>query len=51
MEPEIRVACIQILFTAVYHLKSLVSPYSSDLLSIALKSLGEGSHKVLLEKM
>lgn len=48
VEPEIRVACIQILFSAVYHLKSFVSPYSFDLLSIALKSLREGSHK---EKM
>ncbi|KAL2466133.1 ARM repeat superfamily protein [Abeliophyllum distichum] len=48
MEPETRVACIQILFSVVYHLKSLVSPYSSDLLTVALKSLREGSHE---EKM
>ncbi|KAL8489605.1 hypothetical protein ACS0TY_025004 [Phlomoides rotata] len=45
VEPEIRDACIQILFSVAYHLKSSVFPYSNDLLDIALKSLGEGSQK------
>ncbi|KAL0339636.1 UNVERIFIED_CONTAM: hypothetical protein Sradi_4480400 [Sesamum radiatum] len=46
--PEIRAACIQVLFAVAYHLKSSIFPYSNDLLTIALKSLGEGSYK---EKM
>uniref|UniRef100_A0A5B6YYI7 Uncharacterized protein n=1 Tax=Davidia involucrata TaxID=16924 RepID=A0A5B6YYI7_DAVIN len=45
VESEIRVACVQILFSAVYHLKSAVLPYSSDLLKVSLKSLTEGSEK------
>ncbi|XP_051138926.1 uncharacterized protein LOC127256780 isoform X2 [Andrographis paniculata] len=47
-EPEIRAACIQVLFTAAYHLKPFVAPYSKDLLQATLKSLREGSDK---EKM
>ncbi|KAM7263746.1 hypothetical protein ACFE04_001429 [Oxalis oulophora] len=43
--PEIRAACIQILFSAVYHLKSAVCPYSSDLFELSLKFLGEDSEK------
>ncbi|KAK6244141.1 hypothetical protein QUC31_010550 [Theobroma cacao] len=43
MQPEIRAACIQVLFSAVYHLKSAVLPYSCDLLKLSLKSLGKGS--------
>ncbi|KAK4404886.1 hypothetical protein Sango_0857200 [Sesamum angolense] len=46
--PEIRAACIQVLFAVAYHLKSSIFAYSNDLLTIALKSLGEGSYK---EKM
>ncbi|KAI7743189.1 hypothetical protein M8C21_012206 [Ambrosia artemisiifolia] len=38
-EPEIRAACIQVLFSIVYHLKSVVLPYSSDLLKASLESL------------
>ncbi|XP_059646314.1 uncharacterized protein LOC132292139 isoform X2 [Cornus florida] len=45
VESEIRAACIQVLFSAVYYLKSAVIPYSSDLLKVALKSLKEGSEK------
>ncbi|KAI3471584.1 hypothetical protein Pfo_028234 [Paulownia fortunei] len=45
VEPEIRAACIQVLFTVAYHLKSSIFPYSNDLLSVALKSLREGSQK------
>ncbi|CAK9169070.1 unnamed protein product, partial [Ilex paraguariensis] len=44
-EPEIRAACIQVLFSAVYHLKTAILPYSSNLLKVSLKSLREGSDK------
>ncbi|KAJ6332011.1 hypothetical protein OIU76_010398 [Salix suchowensis] len=42
MHPDIRAACIQVLFSAVYHLKSAVLPYSSDLLNLSLKFLSPG---------
>ncbi|XP_074378983.1 uncharacterized protein LOC141720455 isoform X2 [Apium graveolens] len=42
---EIRAACVQILFSAVYHLKSAIVPYSNDLLKVAVTSLQEGSEK------
>ncbi|KAG5615548.1 hypothetical protein H5410_015372 [Solanum commersonii] len=42
---EVRSACIQVFFSMVYHLKSLVLPYSSDLLKVSIKSLREGSEK------
>ncbi|XP_031396595.1 uncharacterized protein LOC116207678 [Punica granatum] len=42
---EIRAACLQVLFSAVYHLKSAVIPYSSDLIKLSLKFLREGSEK------
>ncbi|KAL4587515.1 hypothetical protein LXL04_000386 [Taraxacum kok-saghyz] len=42
-EPEIRSACIQVLFSIVYHLKSVVLPYSSDLLKVSLEALKHGS--------
>ncbi|XP_023752977.1 uncharacterized protein LOC111901348 isoform X1 [Lactuca sativa] len=42
-EPEIRSACIQVLFSIVYHLKSVVLPFSSDLLKVSLESLKNGS--------
>ncbi|KAJ4844132.1 hypothetical protein Tsubulata_045822 [Turnera subulata] len=45
LHPEIRAACIQVLFSAVHHLRSLVLPYSSDLLKLSLKFLQEGSEK------
>lgn len=45
MHPDIRAACIQVLFSAVYHLKSAVLPYSSDLLNLSLKFLSRGSEK------
>ncbi|KZV50268.1 hypothetical protein F511_23254 [Dorcoceras hygrometricum] len=48
VEPEIRSACVQVLFSTAYHMKSLILPYSSDLLAVALKSLKGGSQK---EKM
>ncbi|PKI40090.1 hypothetical protein CRG98_039543 [Punica granatum] len=43
---EIRAACLQVLFSAVYHLKSAVIPYSSDLIKLSLKFLREGSEKL-----
>ncbi|XVF56100.1 hypothetical protein PTKIN_Ptkin06aG0089800 [Pterospermum kingtungense] len=45
MQPEIRAACVQIMFSAVYHLKSAVVPYSCDLLRLSLKFLRKGSEK------
>ncbi|OMO71598.1 Cytochrome P450 [Corchorus olitorius] len=45
MDPEVRAACIQVLFSAVYHLKSAVLPYSRDLLKLSLNFLGKGSEK------
>lgn len=45
IDPDIGAACIQFLFSAVYHLKSAVLPYSSDLLKLALKFLGKESEK------
>ncbi|KAK7378180.1 hypothetical protein VNO80_03617 [Phaseolus coccineus] len=42
---EIRAACTQVLFSAVYHLRSAVLPYASDLLRIALKALRKESDK------
>lgn len=45
-ESEIRAACNQVLFSAVYHLKSAVLPYSSDILKIALTSLRDVMEKV-----
>ncbi|KAL7197382.1 hypothetical protein ACSBR2_020006 [Camellia fascicularis] len=48
MESEYRAACLQVFFSAVYHLKSTILPYTSDLLKVSLKSLREGSEK---EKM
>lgn len=48
MDPEIRAACIQFLFSAVYHLKSIVIPYSSNLLKLSLKFIGKGSEQVFI---
>ncbi|XP_057999878.1 uncharacterized protein LOC110663402 isoform X2 [Hevea brasiliensis] len=48
MHAEIRAACVQVLFSAVYHLKSAILPYSVDLLKLSVKVLREGSEK---EKM
>lgn len=44
---EIKSACIQVLFSAVYHLQSAVLPYSFNLIKLCLKFLKEGSEKVL----
>ncbi|KAL1312396.1 hypothetical protein HN51_039011 [Arachis hypogaea] len=42
---EIRAACIQVLFSSVYHLRSAVLPYASDLLKVSLQSLRRESEK------
>ncbi|KAI3992440.1 hypothetical protein MKX01_022531 [Papaver californicum] len=47
-DSDVRAACIQVLFSAVYHLKLAILPYSSDLLRLSIKALQEGSDK---EKM
>lgn len=46
MVPEIRAACVQVLFSAVYNLKSAVLPFSRDLLKLSLKFLRMESEKV-----
>ncbi|KFK35004.1 hypothetical protein AALP_AA5G221800 [Arabis alpina] len=43
--PEVRAACIQVLFSAMYHLKSTLLPFSSDLLKLSLRFLEQGSEK------
>lgn len=43
--PEVRAACIQVLFSAMYHLKSTLLPFASDLLKLALRFLEQGSEK------
>ncbi|XP_023637799.1 uncharacterized protein LOC17887274 isoform X2 [Capsella rubella] len=43
--PEVRAACIQVLFAAMYHLKSTLLPVSSDLLKLSLRFLEQGSEK------
>ncbi|XP_057438694.1 uncharacterized protein LOC130730649 isoform X1 [Lotus japonicus] len=45
MKSEIRAACIQVLFSAVYHLGYAVLPYASELLKISLKALRKESEK------
>ncbi|KAJ8638025.1 hypothetical protein MRB53_012292 [Persea americana] len=44
-DSEVRAACLQVLFSAVYHLKSTVLPYSLDLLKLSIKGLRKGSEK------
>ncbi|KAH7854589.1 hypothetical protein Vadar_015669 [Vaccinium darrowii] len=45
MESDIRAAFVQVFFSAVYHLKSAVLPYASELLKVSLKSLTDRSDK------
>uniref|UniRef100_A0A1D1ZF51 Peroxisomal membrane protein PEX21 n=1 Tax=Anthurium amnicola TaxID=1678845 RepID=A0A1D1ZF51_9ARAE len=45
VDQEIRAACLQVLFSAVYHLKSSVLPYSSELIKLSIKALERGSEK------
>ncbi|KAF8102152.1 hypothetical protein N665_0201s0435 [Sinapis alba] len=42
---EVRAACIQVLFSAMYHLKSTLLPFASDLLKLSLRFLEQGSEK------
>ncbi|XP_078437173.1 ARM repeat superfamily protein isoform X2 [Wolffia australiana] len=44
-DSDIRVACIQVLYSAVYHLKFSILPYSVDLLKLSVKVLKKGSDK------
>ncbi|MED6184209.1 hypothetical protein PIB30_045241 [Stylosanthes scabra] len=50
MKSEIRAACIQVLFSSVFHLRYAVLPYASDLLKISLQSLRKESEKVNVEQ-
>ncbi|CAH8362130.1 unnamed protein product [Eruca vesicaria subsp. sativa] len=43
--PEVRAACIQVLFSAMYHLKSTLLPFATDLLKLSLRFLEQGSEK------
>ncbi|RZC75318.1 hypothetical protein C5167_050800 [Papaver somniferum] len=45
---DVRAACIQVLFSAVYHLKLAILSYSSDLLRLSIKALEEGSDMVCM---
>ncbi|XP_065855835.1 uncharacterized protein [Euphorbia lathyris] len=47
-DAEIRAACVQVLFSAVYHLKCAVLPYSADLFKLSLKFLQKGSEKEIM---
>nr|XP_029117568.1 uncharacterized protein LOC105034833 isoform X4 [Elaeis guineensis] len=42
---DVRAGCIEVLFSAVYHLKSSVVPFSSDLFNLSVKALKKGSNK------
>ncbi|XP_068643692.1 uncharacterized protein [Aristolochia californica] len=44
-ESEVRAACLQVLFSAVFHLKSAVLPYSSELFKLSIKALKKGSEQ------
>ncbi|XP_057466947.1 uncharacterized protein LOC130756444 isoform X2 [Actinidia eriantha] len=48
MDSDIRAECVQVFFSAVYHLKSAILPYCSVHLKVSLKSIGEGSAKLFL---
>ncbi|KAG8503992.1 hypothetical protein CXB51_002318 [Gossypium anomalum] len=50
-QPEIRAAFIQVMFSAVYHLKLAVLPYSHDLLKLSLKFLGKRSEQVFITSL
>ncbi|KAK4281861.1 hypothetical protein QN277_013308 [Acacia crassicarpa] len=39
MKSEVRAACIQVLFSAVYHLRSAVLPFASELFKVSLRVL------------
>ncbi|XP_054775738.1 uncharacterized protein LOC129284315 isoform X2 [Prosopis cineraria] len=45
MKSEIRASCIQVLFSAVYHLRSAVLPYASELFKVSLRVLKNESEK------
>ncbi|XP_028774436.1 uncharacterized protein LOC114731438 isoform X1 [Neltuma alba] len=45
MKSEVRAACIQVLFSAVYHLGPAVLPYASQLFKVSLRFLRNESEK------
>ncbi|XP_008442244.1 uncharacterized protein LOC103486160 isoform X1 [Cucumis melo] len=42
---DIRTACIAVIFSAVYHLKSAILPYSKDVFSVSLNALKNGQEQ------
>uniref|UniRef100_A0A6J1DCN8 Uncharacterized protein LOC111019538 n=1 Tax=Momordica charantia TaxID=3673 RepID=A0A6J1DCN8_MOMCH len=42
---DIRAACIGVIFSAVYHLKSAILPYANDIFRVSLNALKKGSEK------
>ncbi|XP_038882126.1 uncharacterized protein LOC120073376 isoform X2 [Benincasa hispida] len=42
---DIRAACIGVIFSAVYHLKSAILPYANDIFSVSLNALKNGREK------
>lgn len=49
-DSDIRSACIQVLFSMVYHLKSAVLPYSSKILEASIRSLREESSDKVFQR-
>lgn len=53
-ESQMRAACLQVIFAAVYHLKSSILPYSNDLLNLsigALRSKGQAEERIAGAKL
>jgi hypothetical protein len=53
-ESQMRAACLQVIFTAVYHLKSSILPYANDLLNLsigALRSKGLAEERIAGAKL
>lgn len=46
-ESDVRAACNQVLFSMVYHLKSAVLPFASEILKVAVESLRDGAEEVI----
>ncbi|CAN6454147.1 unnamed protein product [Victoria cruziana] len=43
VDPDIKAACLRVLFTAVYHFKAVVLPYCTDLYRISMLCLRKGT--------
>lgn len=53
-ESQMRAACLQVIFAAVYHLKSSILPYANDLLNLsvgALRSKGQAEERIAGAKL